>query len=97
MPASSTPAPPQPIRIHCRSTPTTPTSPPELSLAPFPVHPVGSDHEDFLDQGLVIPYYALNFQPTNYAANYMLAFSAQVMIDGQLVAQSPANMFPFRW
>jgi len=62
-----------------------------------PPRVVGTDNESIGDQQITIPYYALNFQPTNGFATYSLAFIVVVYVDNQLVAQSAPTPFAIRW
>jgi hypothetical protein len=50
-----------------------------------------------LDQAVTIPYYALNFQPTQGMAMHNLTLVAFVFVDGQLLAQSAPVAFTLRW
>jgi hypothetical protein len=62
-----------------------------------PPRVLGSDRESLTEQVLMIPYYALNFQPTQGMAAYNLMLTAFVYVDNQIVAQSPPNPFGLRW
>lgn len=56
-----------------------------------------SDNEPLGEQAMTIPYYALNFQPTNGFASYNLAFVVFAYLDNQPVAQTAPVFFGFRW
>ena len=56
-----------------------------------------SDNEPFGEQSMTIPYYALNFQPTDGFSTYNLALIVFAYLDNQLVAQSAPVVFGFRW
>lgn len=58
---------------------------------------VASDSEPVSDHAMGIPYYALNFVPTNFFAVYNLALIVFAYLDDQLVAQTPPVFFGFRW
>jgi len=58
---------------------------------------VASNSEDLNTSIITIPYYALNFPPTNYAAQINLALWVKAYLDGQVISQSAAVPFTFRW
>jgi hypothetical protein len=62
-----------------------------------PAAQVGSDSEDLSLLSLQIPYYALNFPPTNGMNTYNLAVSVEVYLDGATVRQSQPVHFVLRW
>jgi len=61
------------------------------------VRTVGSAREALGAQPILIPYYALNFQPTNYQRHYDLTFSALVYVGNRMLVQSPPIGFGFWW
>ena len=48
-------------------------------------------------QCIVIPCYALNFQPTGYQRHYDLTFIALVYLGNRMLVQSVPIDFGFRW
>jgi hypothetical protein len=61
------------------------------------VRTVGSAREALGAQPILIPYYALNFQPTNYQRHYELTFTALVYVGNRMLEQSPPIGFRFSW
>lgn len=62
-----------------------------------PATQVGSDSEDLSLLSLQIPYYALNFPPTNGMNSYNLAVGVEVYLDGAIVKQAQPVPFVLRW
>ena len=58
---------------------------------------VGSAREALGARAIVIPYYALNFQPTGYQRHYDLTFIALVYLGNRMLVQSIPIDFGFRW
>jgi hypothetical protein len=58
---------------------------------------VGSAREALGARAIVIPYYALNFQPTGYQRQYDLTFIALVYLGNRMLVQSVPIDFWFRW
>ena len=58
---------------------------------------IGSNSEILGDEVITIPYYALNFLPTNGMRVYNLTFTAFVYLDKQLAAHAHAVPFSVRW
>lgn len=58
---------------------------------------VGSNDEDLGQIVVTIPYYALNFQPTNGMATHNLSVSVIGYINNQPMAQTAAIPFILRW
>jgi hypothetical protein len=58
---------------------------------------VGTAREALGAQPIVIPYYALNFQPTGYQRHYDLTFIALVYLGNRMLVQSVPIDFGFRW
>ena len=58
---------------------------------------VGSNSESLSGIQITIPYYALNFQPTNMQRSYALTLTVYVYIDNVVVAQSNPVGFGFTW
>jgi hypothetical protein len=61
------------------------------------VRTVGTAREALGAQPILIPYYALNFQPTNYQRHYELTFTALVYVGNRMLEQSPPIGFRFSW
>lgn len=59
--------------------------------------PIGSNSESLSSVSVSIPYYALNFAPTNFQRAYDLSFVAYAYVDNQLLAQSMPVLFGIRW
>jgi len=58
---------------------------------------VGTAREALGAQAIVIPYYALNFQPSGYQRHYDLTFIALVYLGNRMLVQSVPIDFGFRW
>jgi hypothetical protein len=58
---------------------------------------IGTNSEDLSRLEISIPYYALNFAPTNGMNFYDLQLSAVVLVDNQQVAQSMPAYFQLRY
>jgi hypothetical protein len=56
-----------------------------------PPRALASDRESLPDQVLMFLYYALNFQPSQGMAGYILALMEFVYVDNRIVAQSPPS------
>jgi hypothetical protein len=61
------------------------------------VRTVGTAREALGAQPILIPYYALNFQATNYQRHYDLTFTALVYVGNRMLEQSPPIGFGFWW
>jgi len=61
------------------------------------VRTVGSAREALGAQPILIPYYALNFQATNYQRHYDLTFTALVYVGNRMLEQSAPIGFGFTW
>jgi hypothetical protein len=58
---------------------------------------VGTAREALGATPIVIPYYALNFQPTGHQRHYDLTFIALVYLGNRMLVQSIPIDFGFRW
>lgn len=63
----------------------------------LPAQLVGSDNESLGPLFLSIPYYALNFQPTNGMSTYNLSLVVMCYLDNNVAAQSPPIPFVLQW
>ncbi|HZP38059.1 MAG TPA: C1 family peptidase [Methylomirabilota bacterium] len=68
-----------------------------LVVTGTPVRTVGSAREALGARPIEIPYYALNFQPTNYQRRYELTFTALVYVGNRMLVQTAPIDFAFRW
>lgn len=59
--------------------------------------PVAQERALLSGIGLTIPYYALNFMPTNGMAMHNLGVSVTLSVDGRVISTSPPTAFSFRW
>lgn len=58
---------------------------------------IDNDRFDLSTASFVIPEYALNFMPTNYANLYNIGAILSIYVDGFEVSRSPATRFNFRY